>query len=127
MDVAAATPAVLFLGQRDLAEMALDGDPATAVDWGNGAWQRYEDVVGTAGDTGGGSCPFKPYIAPAAGTAPPAAEAYCREGATAPPPPPPPPPPSQGGGGGDGSGLLLLLLGLMMSTANRRREWQPRP
>jgi hypothetical protein len=78
------------------------------VDWSGGAWQRYEDVEGTAGDTGGGSCPFKPFIAPAAGAAPPATEADCREAGIA----PPPPPTNRGGGGGDGFGLLMLLIGL---------------
>jgi hypothetical protein len=116
IDVAAATPAALFLVQQDLAEMALDGDPATAVDWGNGAWKRYEDAGGTAGDSGGGSCAFKPFVAPAADYAPPAAEADCREAGVA---PPPPPPPNHGGGGGDGSGLLVLLAGLL-PLARRR-------
>ena len=115
IDVAVATPAAVFLGQQDLAEMALDGDPATAVDWGNGAWQRYEDVTGASGDTGGGSCPFKPFVAPAAGAAPPATEADCREAGLA------PPPPNRGGGGG-GFGLLVLLAGLAPWTIRRRRD-----
>ena len=117
--VAAATPAVLFLDQQDLSEMALDGDPATAVDWSGGAWRRYEDVEGAAGDTGGGSCAFKPFVAPSAGAAPPAAAAECREaGAT---PPPPPPPPNRGGGGGGGCGLLALLIGLLPWARRRDR------
>jgi len=116
IDVTDATSAALFLGQQDLAEMALDGDPATAVDWSGGAWQRYEDVEGTAGDTGGGSCPFKPFIAPAAGAAPPATEADCREAGIA----PPPPPTNRGGGGGDGFGLLMLLIGLAPLALCRR-------
>jgi hypothetical protein len=119
INVSAATPAVLFLNQQDLSEMALDADPATAVDWGNGAWLRYEDVQGVAGDAGGGNCSFKPYVAPQAGAAPPAAQADCREAGVA--PPPPPPPPNRGGGGGEGSGLLLLLAGLL-PLALRRRE-----
>jgi hypothetical protein len=109
--VTAATPAALLLGQQDLAQMLLDGDPASAVDWGNGAWLRYENTLGVDGDAGGQDCSFKPFIAPAAGAAAPAAAA-CRE-QDAPPPPPPPPPPGGGGGGGDGSGLLALLLGLL--------------
>ena len=44
--VTAATPAVLFLNQVDLSQMALDGDPGSAVDWGNGAWLGYEDTDG---------------------------------------------------------------------------------
>jgi hypothetical protein len=90
------------------------------VDWGNGSWQRYEDVEGDAGDIGGADCSFKPFIAPAAGAAPPA-EAACRE-ADAPPPPPPPP---NRGGGGDGSGLLLLLLALL--PVARRVRGRPIP
>ncbi|HEU4516846.1 MAG TPA: M14 family zinc carboxypeptidase, partial [Steroidobacteraceae bacterium] len=53
LEVDAATPAVLFLDIVDLAEMALDADPATAADWGNGHWLRYEGSLGTVGDTGG--------------------------------------------------------------------------
>ncbi len=115
LGVTAATPAVLFLNPVDLAQMALDGDPASAVDWGNGAWLRYEDTMGVAGDVGGADCSFKPFISPQAGTAPPATGADCR---SATPPPPPPPPPPHGGGGGEGSGLLLVLAGLL--TARRR-------
>jgi hypothetical protein len=118
LEVTAATPAALLLSQQDLSQLPLDGDPASAVDWGNGAWLRYENTVGTAGDTGGSDCSFKPFVAPAAGTAAPAA-ADCREQAT-PPPPPPPPPPPKGGGGGDGSGLLALLLGLLAVSRRRR-------
>jgi hypothetical protein len=109
LPVAEATPAALLLGQQDLAQMRLDGDPASAVDWGGGAWLRYEDVLGEDADVGGEDCSFRPFVAPAAGAAAPD-EADCREQAVA--PPPPPPPPRGGGGGGDGSGLALLLLGL---------------
>ncbi|HEX9708081.1 MAG TPA: M14 family metallopeptidase [Steroidobacteraceae bacterium] len=118
VNVTAATSAVLFLTVSDLAQTALDGDPASAVDWGGGAWLRYENTTGAEGDVGGSDCSFKPFIAPTAGAAPPATEADCRS-ATTPPPPPPPPPPARGGGGGDGSGLLLLLLGLLPLTRRR--------
>jgi hypothetical protein len=107
-----ATPAVLFLDPQDLAEMALDADPASAVDWGGGHWLGYEDALGEDGDSGGGNCSFKPFIAPAAVSAPPTEVAVC--GAAELPPPPPPPPPPNRGGGGEGSGLLLLLLGLFL-------------
>ena len=70
--VDAATPAVLFLDPQDLAEVALDADPATAVDWGGGHWVGYENAQGVAGDSGGGDCSFKPFIAADAGAAPPA-------------------------------------------------------
>ena len=61
--VTAATPAVLFLNQVDLSQMALDGDPGSAVDWGNGAWLGYEDTEGVDGDAGGADCSFKPFVA----------------------------------------------------------------
>jgi hypothetical protein len=112
IDPGAATPAVLFLDPQDLAEMALDADPASAVDWGNGHWLRYEDSEGVDGDSGGGDCSFKPFLAEAAGATPPATEAICR--AAEPPAPPPPPPPPDRGGGGDGASLLLLLVGLLL-------------
>ena len=109
--VDAATPAVLFLNPQDLAEVALDADPATAVDWGGGHWVGYENAQGVAGDSGGGDCSFKPFVAADAGASPPAAATECR--AAQPPPPPPPPPPPRGGGG-EGSGLLLMLAGLLL-------------
>jgi hypothetical protein len=117
IDVEAATPAVLFLNQQDLAQVALDGDPASAVDWGSGHWLGYEDTVGVLGDVGGADCSFKPFIAPAAGTAPPAGETDCR--AAVPPPPPPPPPGGGGGGGGGGSGTGLLLFLAALATVLR--------
>jgi hypothetical protein len=110
IDVDAATPAVLFLNPVDLAEMALDADPATAVDWGDGHWLRYEDTKGTDGDTGGADCSFKPFVAPDAGAAAPAEGAAC---AAAEPLP-------DRGGGGDGSGLLLMLLGLLLILSPSR-------
>jgi len=130
IEVDAATPAALFLDPLDLAEMALDADPASAVDWGSGHWLRYEDSQGVAGDSGGGDCSFKPFVAPAAGAAPPAVDAECA--AAEPPPPPPPPPPPARGGGGQGDSLLLLLVGLLLilwrrdlhSGAGSRRQFR---
>jgi hypothetical protein len=116
IEVDAATPAVLFLSPVDLADMALDADPATAVDWGSGHWLQYEDNEGTDGDTGGADCSFKPFVAPDAGAAAPVEVATC--GAAEPPPPPPPPP--DRGGGGDGSELLLMLLGLLLILSPSR-------
>jgi hypothetical protein len=113
----AAIPAVLVLDPLDLAEMALDADPATAADWDGGHWVRYEDSEGTDGDTGGADCSFKPFVAPEAGAAAPADGAAC--GAAEPPPPPSPPPPDRGGGG-DGSGLLLMLMGLILILSTPR-------
>lgn len=122
ISVTAATPAVLFLGQQDLAQMALDGDPASAVDWGNGAWLRYENAEGVDGDVGGADCSFRPFIAPDADAAPPAAEEDCREAVT--PPPPPPPPPNRGGGG-DSSGLLFLLISFLLLAGRTQRGRAP--
>jgi len=117
--VTAPTPAVLSLDIEDLAQMALDADPSTAVDWGSGHWLRYEDESGEDGDAGGVDCSFKPFVAPAAGAAAPGAAIGC-SAAAPPPPPPPPPPPAGGGGGGDGSGLALLLLGLLPLLRRKR-------
>ena len=115
LEVDAATPAVLFLDIVDLAEMALDADPATAADWGDGHWLQYEDSLGAAGDAGGGDCSFKPFIAADAGAAAPADTATCNAAI-----PPPPPPPPRSGGGGDGSGLLLMLLGVLLILSTPR-------
>jgi hypothetical protein len=111
--VTAATPAVISLSLTDFAQMSLDADPATAVDWGGGAWLRYENAQGVAGDVGGVSCAFRPFIAPQANTTPPPMNAACA--AAAPPSPPPPSPPNNRGGGGGGASLELLgfLLGLL--------------
>jgi hypothetical protein len=100
LDVDAATPAVLFLNPTDLAQMALDADPASAVDWGEGHWLGYENSLGAEGDTGGGDCSFRPFVAPAAGAAAPA-------------------PPPDRGGGGDGTGLLMMLVGLLLLLSRR--------
>lgn len=43
----------LEVSTTDFAGLALDANPATIVDWGSGAWLRYENTAGTAGDTGG--------------------------------------------------------------------------
>lgn len=111
LEVAESTPAALSLDIDDLAQMALDADPSTAVDWGSGHWLRYEDSGGDEGDAGGTDCSFRPFVAPEAGATAPTTEVEC--GVSTPPPPPPPPPPPRGGGGGDSTGLVLLLLGLL--------------
>lgn len=43
----------LTVDLRDMTGQALDANPATAVDWQSGAWARYEDAQGIAGDSGG--------------------------------------------------------------------------
>src|SRR5690606_8671165 len=37
----------------DMAGLGLDADPATPVDWQDGAWSEWEDAAGSDGDTGG--------------------------------------------------------------------------
>ncbi|ACV27188.1 M14 family zinc carboxypeptidase [Kangiella koreensis] len=41
------------IGVQDLAGLALDADPRTAVDWSAGAWTNYENSNGQKGDSGG--------------------------------------------------------------------------
>lgn len=43
----------LAVGATDMAGLALDGDPATPVDWTLGAWTGWENADGVEGDTGG--------------------------------------------------------------------------
>lgn len=38
---------------QDMVGLALDADPATPVDWQDGAWSSWEDASGLAGDLGG--------------------------------------------------------------------------
>ncbi len=86
LPVTAATAAVLSLSMRDLADMALDTNPATAADWASGHWVRLEDSANAESDVGGIDCSFKPFVAPAAGVSAPANPATCQ--AATPPPPP---------------------------------------
>jgi hypothetical protein len=44
---------VLAVATTDIMMAALDGDPATRVDWELGHWVGYEDEDGVATDTGG--------------------------------------------------------------------------
>ena len=105
LPVTGATAAVLSLLVQDLADMLLDGDPATAVDWASGHWVRLEDALGAESDVGGTDCSFTPFVASQDGTAPPAGAAVC---AAATPSPPPPPPPAT-------------------ASFRRRRGWKLRP
>jgi hypothetical protein len=106
--LAGAEPAVLAVDNRDFSGRRLDGDPATPVDFAAGRWTGYEDARGVDGDSGGVDCSAQPFVAPAAGTAPPAGAATCS--AAQAPAPPPPPPPTGGGGGAFDWGLLAALL-----------------
>ena len=93
---------------------ALDANPATAVDWSNGAWINYEDQFGVAGDIGGVDCTLQVFVAPNSTDPAPAESAVC---AAAVVPPPSPPPPPSGGGGGSLGWLLGLLLMIGWSSA----------
>lgn len=126
--ISAATPtaAVLAMAVRDLAEMTLDANPATAVDWDSGHWIRYENALNAEGDVGGTDCGFKPFIATQGDATPPATAAACVATTVAPVPPPVPPPaptpPSQssGGGGLDAFFILSMLVMFFCGPAVRR-------
>ena len=119
INVTAPTPAVLAMAVLDLAQMPLDANPATAVDWSSGHWLRYENVTGGDSDDGGADCSFKPFIAAQADAAPPATTVTCRAATPAPPPPAPPPPASGGGGGGGSLQFATLLLLSLLLAASR--------
>ncbi|MEM9533764.1 MAG: M14 family zinc carboxypeptidase [Pseudomonadota bacterium] len=51
--VTGTTPAELVIDARDMVGLRVDGDPATAVDFFDGSWQRYENDIGGTGDAGG--------------------------------------------------------------------------
>ncbi len=89
----------LAISVTDFSGQALDSNPATVVDWHDGAWSGYEDGNGAAGDQGGTDRSIR----------------LVGDGT----PPPPPPPTSDGGGGALGVGLLTL--GLLATLARRRR------
>ncbi|WP_223671154.1 M14 family zinc carboxypeptidase [Kangiella shandongensis] len=77
------------LNVQDLAGLSLDANPATVVDWANGAWTNYEDGNGQAGDSGG---PDSNYQIKASNQGLTLSE------------------PQSSGGGGSFNWLLLLLL-----------------
>lgn len=121
LSVGAATAGVIAVTNQDLSEFALDADPSSAADWSDGSWAGYEDSMGVAGDAGGTSCSFTPFVAPTSGEAPPANAAPCAAATPPPPPPAPAPPPSGGGGGGGTLDWLLLVLGLLTVRQRRTR------
>jgi hypothetical protein len=126
LPVTASTGAVLSMSVRDLADMALDGDPGTAADWSAGHWVRLEDAVGDETDVGGIDCSFTPFAASQDGATAPADPATCAAAASPPPPPPPPPPPepppSSGGGGGGVVDWIIAALALDRLLGHRRRR-----
>lgn len=51
----------------DFTGLALDANPATVVDWRDGAWSGYEDSTGLAGDSGGADRSHEVQVSDAAG------------------------------------------------------------
>ncbi len=87
----------LTINVQDFSGLALDANPATLVDWTNGAWTGYENTAGVQGDTGGSDNSYAIKVANNSLT-------LATGGGS-----------SSGGGGGGGSSswlLLLLLAGL---------------
>ena len=117
LPVTGSTAAVISLSVRDLADMTLDGNPATATDWANGHWVRLEDALDAENDVGGIDCSFKPFAAPQDGAASPAGDAVCAAAS----PPLPPPPPSGGGGGGAVDWALAALAACRLLGRRRKR------
>lgn len=109
MTVTAATPAVLSLSFADMSDFQLDANPATPVDWQNGAWSGFENENDVAADSGGIDCGFKPFVAMDPAAVAPSGDAVCRSVAA----PPPPPPPTAKKTGGGGATLWLLLLTIL--------------
>lgn len=119
-ELAADSPALsaplvqLALTVQDFSGQSLDSDPATPVDWGNGAWDGYERDDGSASDVGGTDRRLRlkddgsPLFIPPA---------------PAPPPSPPPTPPATGGGGGGGGSLgyffFVTFVGLIAVRERR--------
>jgi len=95
---------------------ALDGDPASRVDWAGGRWIGYEDEDGNANDVGGRDCKIVVYVASDENATPPASRDVGCSSAQAPAPPP------ANGGGGGGGGLVLWLLPFLLIGAWRQRR-----
>ena len=113
----ATAPAVLSVVAEDVIEAALDGDPATRVDWSGGHWTGYEDAAGVASDLGGADCQFVTYVASDPSAAAPAGrnQTFCRASGRAPDPDGNPSGGNASGGGGGGGGAVLWLLPLFMT------------
>jgi len=92
----------IAVNARDLSGQALDANPATAADWANGAWTRYEDATCAEGDVGGidRSARLIDDSAP-----------LCAATSD-----------SGDGGGGGATDLTWLLLGLVAAGRRRRRQ-----
>jgi Zinc carboxypeptidase len=126
INAATPTAAVLALTVRDLAEVALDANPATAVDWSSGHWINYESATTADSDAGGVDCGFKPFIAAQADAAPPATAANCSAAAVTPAPPPPAPAPDRSSGGGGATDAFVLFALTTLFGANTARQRRAR-
>lgn len=112
-----AVPAVLAVEAMDIMMAALDGDPATRVDWAGGHWIGYEDEDGNTNDVGGRDCKIVVYVASDENATPPASgDVDCSAAQS------PAPPPSNGGGGGGGGLVLWLLPALAIGAWRQRRR-----
>lgn len=116
LPAAAAVPGVLVIETLDIVMAALDGDPASRVDWAGGRWIGYEDEDDNANDVGGRDCKIVVYVASDENATPPASRDVGCSSAQAPAPPP------ANGGGGGGGGLVLWLLPFLLIGAWRQRR-----
>jgi hypothetical protein len=142
LGITEATSLLISVDGEDLSRQRIDADPATAVDWQDGAWSGLEDAAGLAGDSGGADCTLRPYASPNASDPAPTAAGACRAAGDNPPaglaplpasllpprtcitpnslpqtPAPPPPAPPRSGGGGHASWLLILALLIALTGA----------
>jgi hypothetical protein len=113
LNPAAPTGAALALTIRDLADMSLDSNPATAVDWSDGHWVRYENGANAESDSGGADCGFKPFIALQPDAAPPAPVGCVTAVST-----PSPAPAARSRGGGGSIDVLVAVLLVLLTSAN---------
>ncbi|MBT8136969.1 MAG: hypothetical protein KJO54_08165 [Gammaproteobacteria bacterium] len=116
------TAATVQLALTDFAQMQLDANPATPVDWNSGYWNGYEDSALQPGDVGGANCSFVIYFANDPDAAAPAGQqptcsAFRAATAPAPAPPAPAPTPPQAPSGGGGNALWLLATALLLRRA----------
>jgi Zinc carboxypeptidase len=120
INAATATGAALAMTIQDMAQSALDANPATAADWSGGHWIRYEDAMGVDSDAGGTDCNFKPFIASRADAAAPATNATCTAAVIVNAPPPAPTAPRRSGGGSTGALELAITIALCAARGIRR-------
>jgi hypothetical protein len=119
INTAAATGAALAMTIQDMAQSALDANPATAADWSSGHWIRYEDAMGADSDAGGLDCNFKPFIASQPDAAPPAMTTCTAAVVTG-------NPPAARRSGGGSAGALELAIAITLCAARRIRRMRER-